>query len=271
MTMRPQQTVPAPPSEDVALQFVIDYLTKGNRGEYSNYGYSLHVLNVVIAFLRSHGLIGDVNYGARQVSDPFLSACWHLCRRGILRPTVTHLGAQHVEDGGGYSVTAFGKKWLEEANGAIEYVPVDPGVLAQLLAGYTPKFGSAFHQRAQDAVRCHGAHAYLACCAMCGAGAESILLSLAIKKTGDAEAAAKLYETKNGRSRIESSLIGQQPAHIQNGFRGFIGLLKYWRDDASHGQESLIEEVEAFTSVLLLLRFAQFASDNWDSLTQSAT
>jgi hypothetical protein len=103
---------------------------------------------------------------------------------------------------------------------------------------------------------------------MCGAGAESIFLALAIQKSGDAEATEKLYLTKNGRSQIEATLTGQQPARIQNGFKGFTGLLKYWRDVSAHGQESHIEEVEAFTSVLLLLRFAQFATDHWDDLTK---
>ena len=64
-----------------------------------------------------------------------------------------------------------------------------------------------------------------------------------------------------------ASAIGQQPAHIQNPFKSFMGLLKYWRDESAHGREAAIDEVEAFTSVVLLIRFAQFAVDNWDALT----
>jgi len=46
-----------------------------------------------------------------------------------------------------------------------------------------------------------------------------------------------------------------------------MNLLKYWRDESAHGIESKIQEEEAFTSLLLLLRFAQFADSRWQDLT----
>jgi hypothetical protein len=44
-------------------------------------------------------------------------------------------------------------------------------------------------------------------------------------------------------------------------------LLSYWRDEAVHGTASQISETEAFTSLILLLRFAQYATDHWSELT----
>jgi hypothetical protein len=46
-------------------------------------------------------------------------------------------------------------------------------------------------------------------------------------------------------------------------------LLNYWRDSAAHGRNSHIGENEAYTALLLLLRFAMFASDRWAELTQT--
>jgi hypothetical protein len=45
--------------------------------------------------------------------------------------------------------------------------------------------------------------------------------------------------------------------------------LKYWRDDAAHGADTTISETEAFSSLLFLLRFAQFAYEGWENLTAS--
>ena len=72
---------------------------------------------------------------------------------------------------------------------------------------YQVRFGPGFYERAQEAVRCYGAHAYLACCVMCGASAESILLAIAIAKKGDEEEVLRLYATAQGRSRVENNIV----------------------------------------------------------------
>jgi hypothetical protein len=259
---------PAIPTEDTALRYIVDYMIRGPRQGEPRYGYTFYLKNAIDPYLLSQGVQENRGLYCDGVSAPFLSAAWSLCRRGILRPTVERMNGQVVPDGGGYSITAFGRDWLEQTKKGFDYIPLEPGRLAELLTKYAGKFGRGFHQRAQDAVRSHEAHAYFACCAMCGAGAESIFLALAIAKNGDEEETLKTYIAKNGRGRLEANLVGQQPPHIQSSFKAFTGLLKYWRDLTAHGQESEIEEVEAFTSVLLLLRFAQFASDHWEELTR---
>ncbi len=102
---------------------------------------------------------------------------------------------------------------------------------------------------------------------MCGASAESILLALATSKKGSQDEILKEYKSANGRSKIENFLIGQQSGQIKQDFITFMSLLKYWRDESAHGTESKIQEEEAFTSLLLLLRFAQFADSKWQTLT----
>jgi len=102
---------------------------------------------------------------------------------------------------------------------------------------------------------------------MCGASAESIMLVLAIAKNGSEEAVLREYKSANGRTKIQNMIIGQQSGRIKEEFINFVSLLKYWRDTAAHGARSTIGEEEAFTSLLLLLRFARFADENWDELT----
>jgi hypothetical protein len=102
---------------------------------------------------------------------------------------------------------------------------------------------------------------------MCGAAAESILLSLAITKHGDEEAITQDYVTKGGRGRVENLIVGKKPKLIQDELKANLNLLKYWRDAASHGRVAGIEENEAFTSLAILLRLARFAFERWNELT----
>jgi hypothetical protein len=58
-------------------------------------------------------------------------------------------------------------------------------------------------------------------------------------------------------------LIGQVNDRLKKDFQSLSVLLKYWRDDSAHGQETVIADNEAYTSIAMLLRFAAFADDNW--------
>src|SRR5262249_44952148 len=148
-----------------------------------------------------------------------------------------------------------------------DYVPSEPSRFAKLVAGYAARFGSEFHERAQEAFKCYGANAFLACCAMCGASAESIILAIAIARDGDPAAVLKAYLATGGRGRIEAKITSPLPKQMQEEYKGYTTLLKYWRDNAAHGAASRISDNEAFTSLALLLRFAMFADGRWDELT----
>ena len=267
--------------EEDALKYMIAGLRKGgayHSSGYSSYGYDLYVPNLIREYAtseernaaRSSEALGRVEHRIRELSPQFFAAAWELCRRGIIRPGIRTLDGQSTEAGSagsGYSVTPFGQSWLSESH-ADDFVPTEPERFGRLLAPYRDRFGPGFHDRAQQAVRCYGAHAYLACCAMCGAAAESVLLSVAIAKMGDEAIVLKEYRTANGRSKVESLVLGKSRQQLQTGLRAFTESLKYWRDESAHGLASSISDEQAYTSLALMLRLAQFANDNWQELTQ---
>jgi len=76
----------------------------------------------------------------------------------------------------------------------------------------------------------------------------------------------KKYCSANGRRSIENILIGKARKQLQDDYKAYAALLKYWRDEAAHGRASKIEDNEAYTSLALLLRLAMFINDNWDEL-----
>lgn len=162
-------------------------------------------------------------------------------------------------------MTPFGEQWAAEAD-RDDFVPTEPQRFGQMLQPFQTRFGPGFQERAQEAVRCYGAHTYLACCAMCGAAAESILLAAAIAKRGE-DHTLRTYATASGRSRVQNDLLGQVPDPLRQEFGNLSVLLKYWRDEASHGKAARIADNEAYTSLALLLRLGKFVDDNWDRLT----
>jgi len=262
-------------TEEDAFHFIVRMLRENTPTMYSKYGYDLYIPEACRTYLehvtefKSQG--GNVEVHHRLISPQFMAAAWEMARRGILRPGVKSTDSQSTDKGNagcGFSLTSAGKEWVE-ASGHFEFVPTDPGRFSKQLDAFTSRFGDSFQERSQDAIRCYNALAYLACCAMCGAAAESILLAVAIAKSGDEESVNKEYLASGGRSRIEKRILGQQKKAIADEFRGYLSLLKYWRDSAAHGHRTGIDDGEAYTSLALLLRFAHFVSDRWGELTKS--
>jgi hypothetical protein len=96
---------------------------------------------------------------------------------------------QSTEDGSagsGYSITTAGHAWINDTEHAT-FIPTEPSRFAELIGRFRANLGEGFFQRAQEAINCHSATAYLACRAMCGGATESILLRLAIEKDGSEE------------------------------------------------------------------------------------
>jgi hypothetical protein len=193
-------------------------------------------------------------------------AGWELVRRGILRPGGRGYPDNNSNIPGRFSLTAWGRQWLAEAD-EWHFIVMQHGALAQTLKAFENRFGEGFVQRSQQAIRCREADAWLASCAMCGAAAESILLALAIAKSGDEGAVIKEYRTGNGRKKTIDGLVGQQPDRIQGEFRSSMNILSYWRDDAAHGMASPISAAVAEVAMQQLLRLSQFANRHWDELT----
>lgn len=248
--------------QENAMRMIIDALQPKDRPKpgYATYGYDLFVP----ALLRDHFEEKE----ACKLSPVFFNAAWELCRRGILRPGVRRMDSQSIEQGSagaGFSVTLFGQKWLSEAQHDL-FVPTEPERLGELLAEYKD-FGPGYHERAQEAIRCYDAHAYLAACVMCGAATESILLAAAIEKSGNEESVLKRYQARSGRKSLENLLFGKARSEIELVVSNMNGLLKYWRDEAAHGMATGISEAEAFTALGLLLRVAMHVRKYWEEIT----
>ena len=256
--------------EDAAA-FIVDYLaTPRNNGGYPRYGYELYLPDIIVAYIveieKNADDIQSIYNGrrAQELSPHFYEAAWNLCRRGVLRPGIIELGAQATPDGAsgnGYCLTTLGRLWIEQGTPAIFLGDTDR--LNRLFAKLSQQLGPGFLQRANEAVQCHTFGAYLGCCAMSGAAAESVLLAVAIAKSGDEQATLTAYRAASGRRKVIESVVAHARQSIAEPFRSATGLLSHWRDEAAHGLASTISEIEAHEALARLLRFAQFAADNW--------
>jgi hypothetical protein len=142
-----------------------------------------------------------------------------------------------------------------------------PGALAATLSGYRNRFGEGFVQRALEAVKCRSAEAWLACCAMAGAAAESILLALAIAKTGDEEQVLRAYSQAGGRRKVLNMVVGQADQARRDTLTTFSGIISLWRDEAAHGRASPLGTANADEALRQLLHMCQWVDREWASLT----
>jgi hypothetical protein len=195
-----------------------------------------------------------------------LEGAWELVRRGVLRPGGENFPTVGPGDGTEFSLTQQGRAWLEKVDDE-GLVLLQPGATARILAEHRNLYGPGYLQRANEALKARNAMAYLACCAMCGAAAESILLALAIARSGDEAQVLKTYNSRSGRSSIINMLTGQVVDPVRRRFVTYSEVLNYWRDDAAHGVASSIGDAHAEEAVSRLLRLAQFAADHWGDLT----
>jgi hypothetical protein len=187
------------------------------------------------------------------------------CAGGIVRPGVRTSGDQAVEEGG-YSLTVAGRAALANLDTATILI-AQPGSLAATLNGYRPLFGDGFHQRAMEAIKCRNAEAWLACCAMVGAAAESVLLTIAITKEKDEERVLRTYRGSRGRQAVLNMIVGQADAQRRNTLTTFAAIVSLWRDDAAHGQASPIDTSNADEALRQFLHMCQWVACEWDSLT----
>jgi hypothetical protein len=251
--------------EDAAA-FILDFIARPRAAAaYSDFGYDVFVPNVIAAYLAEiekipQHLVRD-HPRTRDLSALFLDAAWEFCRRGVMRPGV----ASGAADSRGFTVTELGRSWI--ASGALTPILLDTTRLAKLFTSLSPQLGPGFVQRANEAALCHSFGANLAACAMCGAAAESIVLSVAVGKSGDEAAVLKVYFTAQGRKRTIDAVLHGVRIGIAEPFKAATSLLSYWRDEAAHGTSSQISEIEAHTALGRLVRFAQFVCDSWIELT----
>ena len=81
----------------------------------------------------------------------------------------------------------------------------------------------------------------------------------AITKTGDEKRVLEAYVKSNGRRRVLEMIFGASPSKLEEKFiNSATSLLFYWRDETERGTISIVSEIEAFHSLTMLVRLAQF-------------
>ena len=265
-----------PPTLDDVIRYLCKYIREQTSKTRQQYGFQLWLPFAVHSYAcdeldrdRSAQLS---RRDAEQLAPIFLDACWELCRRGILRGSVVDLNHQGTGAGGsghGYTVTAAGDAWIEKALERSLALPTERMRFVQMFEQFRARLGDGYFQRAREAANCHFATTYLACCAMCGAAAESILLALAIAKDGDNDKVIATYRSASGRRKVENMIVGQLADPLKTRLPRLMDLINYWRDEAAHAELSDISEYEAFEALAMLLRLAHLADDHWDELTMS--
>ena len=242
---------------------IVEWMLRRTRGVIAKYGYEVYLETVILEVFHQVPPHQQSELLFSKMAA-FADAAADLCRRGILRQSVLVRGPGY-DDGLGYSITPQGEAWLAEAK-KDPFIAMEPTQFADMLAKHRNRFGDGFHERAQEAVKGYRSTAYLSCCAMCGAAAESILLAVAFAKE-ERNAVHKRYMASGGRGRIQASVLAPATDGVRAEATAGLSLLKYWRDDAAHGGASGVTEATAFTSIVLLVRLAALFDDNWSKLT----
>jgi hypothetical protein len=142
-----------------------------------------------------------------------------------------------------------------------------PGSLAKTLSSYKKRYGEGFYQRAMEAIRCRDSQAWLACCTMVGAAAESILLAVAINKSGNEDAVLATYSRASGRSAILKEIVGKSSEYIRNNLNTFSEIISNWRNEAAHGKETVLDTANADELLRQLLLMCQWVDKYWETLT----
>jgi len=256
-------------TEDDFIAAIVDSIvseTQTRRGSY----VEVHVPSIVshVAGVQNES---DFNADAHEVA--FLAA-WDLCRRGILRPLILNTISAGTLRGNylrkhpiSYAVTPHGIEWAKTRGKDYLFVPFAAGSAIKVFEGFRNRFGDAFVERSAEAVRCFNANLFLACCAMCGAAAESVLLSIAFIKVGDKDKVLEEYRGAGGRKRIEDRILGSQKPDMRDRIRAYLDVLNYWRDSAAHGAAVGITEPQAELALEKLNGLSHFVSSRWQELT----
>lgn len=203
-------------------------------------------------------------------SAPYFDVAWELARRGILVPVVIHNAGAFRAIADEYRLSPYGLRWAGQlSNDAV--LPTETSRFSTLLMKHSARYGPAYVSRGQEALACYGGQHYLASCTMSGAAAEAIVLALAVARIGDEAKVLADYRTQSGTSKVLKALGGQLKEGRRQELETFFSLLKYWRDGAAHATAADFDEEAAFTSLILLLRFAHYGEARWNELTGKAS
>lgn len=244
------------------------------RGHWDAGDYDFQVSQVFHDFLSARNLIPNgmwqTDFIHGWLSNKFQDVAWSLAVQGAIRPTrrtlLRTIVKDHVVDG--YSLTTDGQTWLTSES--TDIFARGPQHLVKLLCEFESNFGSDYATRAREAANSLNARCYLACCAMCGAAAESILLCLSTEMLGSRAEAERIYYGKSGRDRLYKALTDQKAQGLQNTISSAFNILKHWRDESSHGASSSCGRDHAMEAIRILHSLAQTAKKDWAILVRPA-
>jgi hypothetical protein len=249
---------------DAIFEFLVEHLARiahDDQARRQSYGADLYVPHQLDRYWSLQGVSSSQQTDAHV--SAFYDAVAELCRLGVLRMGYRNPSKTGVASGGDidrkFSLTANGIRWVESAG---DRQVIEIGRMAELFDEFT-KFGDAFGQRATEAVGTYRTRNYLASCAMSGAAAEAVLLSIGFAKLGETDT-LKRYRRPQGRSELLKAITPD----IQ--FSSALSIMSYWRDEAAHGRTSEIGEINAWAALTQLLQLAQYSEKNWSRLTQQA-
>lgn len=279
ISLQPVLNVKLPTSEDLIpflFKTLKDRLGNGARAQHPGVRTDCDLYAYDIAYswlLKANPGVSQHQQDFERLKEQLVAivveAAWELIRRGGLRPGGLTFPDTNASDPGRFCLTARGREWLATADES-HYIIMQSSALRAVFEGLCSRFNEGFAQRSAEAVRCREADAYLACCVMCGAAAESVLLSLAVAKIKDEKKVLNEYLSSGGRGRVINNLVGQEPKPIADDFKKRMVVIAFWRDDAAHGLGSPITAPEADFTLRELLLLAQFATHHWERLTQTA-
>lgn len=255
-------------SYDQAFDFTLDCLRRGRTGRLTlstTLAYDLDVRNVAYLYVDEHtpnpaeGAHGmtRTEYVLGENLGPFVQVAWALVNLGVVIPGHLKYLDRTQPDLLGFSLTDFGRQWLGSRE--LGANPHQFGEFGRLLAEFDREYGEFYAIRAQEALSCfrHGNH--VACCAMAGACAETILFTAYTKHLGDQEKALRDMTSSGGRGRVESALLGRLKEGQRMELQTSFSLIKYWRDNSAHGLSGSVDHNEAYVALLTLLNLAQAA------------
>lgn len=255
-----------------ALEFLIYCMRNPREHNHSHYGYEVWLPHIIYRYLSEIRGISRPNDSReqREISPFFYEASWELARKGYTRPGIKQYQDQDVSGGisNGFCLTESGRRWLKNFDEQ-PFIPADLTRLSEVIDQFGSLLGPGFLQRAHEAAQCYSGNLYYATCSMVGAAAESILIRVAISKTGDEASVLAKYRTRSGRQTLINELVGQKPDRLQVQFKSLMELINYRRDEASHGTTVEFSEFEAYDALSRLLRLGYFAKDNWSDLCSS--
>src|SRR5215467_9484113 len=214
-----------------AYDFLVAHLAKipstVNRAALVGMRYAhIYLPDLVMRFWQSRGSTTPFAELTDEHFRPFYDAAWELARIGVIRPgRVAPKGQEMANDFGDlWSITEFGFLWLPDAS---KRPYLDMSRLSEIFASFGGRFGPGFAQRAVEAVRTYRTGNYLSACAMVGAAAESILLAVAVAKSGDEAKMLKMYQNSGGRSRVTTYVVGKSTPSVARQFEAALHVLHY--------------------------------------------